>query len=175
MKGIVLLRKLPPILPRSSLLNICKSFIWPFLDYEDVIYDQPSDKSFLSRIESIQDNVAFAKTRAVRGSSHEKFYQELMLEHLNQKRWMRRLCLLYKFHSTEQPACIHDLLPPMRKSSGHPNTFNISFRREYFKNSFFRGVVSNCKKLYRDICDSTNYSIFRKSLRKFIRLVKRKP
>ena len=89
---------------------------------------------------------------------------------------MRRLCLLYKFLSTKQPACIHDLLPPMWKSSGHPNTFStFSFRREYFKNLFFPGVVSNWNKLYPDICDSTNYSIFRKSLPKFIRLVKRKP
>ena len=86
MKGIVLLRKLQSILPCLSLLTIYKSFMRPFLDYEDVIYDQPSDKSFLSTIESIQDNAAFAKTRVVRGSSHEKFYQELMLEQLNQKR-----------------------------------------------------------------------------------------
>ena len=86
LKGVVLLHKLQSILPCLSLLTIYKSFMRLFLDYEDVIYDQPSDKSFLSTIESIQDNAAFAKTRAVRSSSHEKFYQELMLEHLNQKR-----------------------------------------------------------------------------------------
>ena len=86
MKGIVLLHKFQSILPCLSLLTIYKSFMRPFHDYEDVIYAQPSDKSFLSTIESIQDNAAFAKTRAVRGSSHEKCYQELLLEHLNQKR-----------------------------------------------------------------------------------------
>ena len=26
---------------------------------------------------------------------------------------MRRLCLLYKVLSTKEPACIHDLIPPM--------------------------------------------------------------
>ena len=89
---------------------------------------------------------------------------------------MRRFHLLYKFFSTKQPACIHDLLPLIRKSSGRPNTFNtFSFRREYFKNSFFRGVVSNWNKLYPDISVSINYTIFHKSLPKFIRLVKRKP
>ena len=75
----------------------------------DVIYDQPSDKSLLSRIESFQDNYAWAKTRAITSSSREKFYQELMLEYLNQRRWMRRLYLLYKVLSPKQPACIHDL------------------------------------------------------------------
>ena len=46
----------------------------PFLDYEDIIYDHSSDKSFLSTIESIQDNAALVKRRAIRGSSREKFY-----------------------------------------------------------------------------------------------------
>ena len=73
MKSIVLLRKLQPVLPCLSLLTIYKSFMEPFLYYED-IYDQPSDKSFLNTIESIQDNAALVKTRAVRGSSREKFY-----------------------------------------------------------------------------------------------------
>ena len=74
MKGIVLLRKLQPILPCLSLLTIYKSFLGPFLDYEDIIYDHSSDKSFLSTIESIQDNAALVKRRAIRGSSREKFY-----------------------------------------------------------------------------------------------------
>ena len=117
----------------------------------------------LSRIGSTQDNAALVKTRAITGSSHEKFYQELMLEHLNQRGWMRRLCLLYKVLSTKEPACIHDLIPPMGKFSWNPNTFSTSFRTEYFKNSFFPSVVSNWNKLDPDICDFSNYSIFRKS------------
>ena len=57
---------------------------------------------------------------------------------------MRDLCLPYKVLSTKKPACIHDLIPPMRKSFRHPNTFNtFYFRTEYFKNSFFPSVVSN--------------------------------
>ena len=45
-KGAGLLRKLQTILPRKSLLTIYKSFIRPFLDYADVIYEQPSTESF---------------------------------------------------------------------------------------------------------------------------------
>ena len=74
MKGIVLLRKLKPILPCLSLLTIYKSFMGPFLDYEDIIYDHSSYKSLLTTIESIQDNAALVKRRAIRGSSREKFY-----------------------------------------------------------------------------------------------------
>ena len=86
------------------------------------------------------------------------------------------LCLLYKVLSTEQPACIYDLIPPMWKFSRHLNTFNtFFFRAEYFKNSFFTSAVSNWNKPNPDICDSSNYSIFRKSLPKLIRTVEMKP
>ena len=46
-KGVGLLRKLEPILPRTNLLTIYKVFIRPLLDYVDVIYDQASNSSFL--------------------------------------------------------------------------------------------------------------------------------
>ena len=62
MKGIGILRKLQFVLPPSSSLTIYRSFMRPHLNYEDVIYDQPSDKSFLSRIMSIQYNAALSIT-----------------------------------------------------------------------------------------------------------------
>ena len=174
MKGIGILRKLQFILPPSSSLTIYRSFMRPHLNYEDVIYDQPSDKSFLSRIVSIQYNAALSITWAIIGASREKLYHKLGLEHLYQKRWMTPLCLLYKVLSTKQPGYSQDLLPPMRKSSKYSNTFNIlyishilhlifSCKTEYFKNSFFWSVVSDWNKL--NIC---------KFLLKFIRPVERK-
>ena len=51
-----------------------------------VIYDQSSNKSSLSRIESIKCNAALAVTGAIRGSPHEKLFQELGLEHLHKRR-----------------------------------------------------------------------------------------
>ena len=52
-KGIGIICKLNNILPRSALLTIYRSFIRPHLDYGDVIYDQPENESFSSKIESI--------------------------------------------------------------------------------------------------------------------------
>ena len=43
---------------RSSLLTICKSFIRPHLDYENVIYDQPSNNRLSETIESVQYDAA---------------------------------------------------------------------------------------------------------------------
>ena len=49
-----LLQKLQPIVPRTSLLPIYKSFIRPHLDYGDVVYDQPSNDVFSNKLETVQ-------------------------------------------------------------------------------------------------------------------------
>ena len=79
--GVGLLRKLSTLLPRESLPTIYKSFIRPYLDYGDVIYDQPFNESLSNRTESVQYKAALAITGAIQGSSRKKLYQELGLEH----------------------------------------------------------------------------------------------
>ena len=44
-----------------------------------------------STVESFQYNVALAITGAIKGTSKEKLYNELGLEYLKDRRWMRRL------------------------------------------------------------------------------------
>ena len=73
-KGIGIIRKLNNILPRSALLTIYRSFIRPHLDYGDVIYDQPENESFSTKIELVQYNASLATTGAIRGTSQEKLY-----------------------------------------------------------------------------------------------------
>ena len=108
------------------------------MDYGDVVYDQPSNNAFFNKLETVQYNAALAITGAIKGTSREKLYQELGLEYLQQRRWMRRLCLFYKVVSTKLPAYIYDIITPLRQFQRHPNTFNsISCRTEYFINSFF--------------------------------------
>ena len=62
-KGIAVLRKLQNIIPRNSLLTICKSFIRPHTDYGDIIYHQPNNVSICQKIESIQYQAALAMNR----------------------------------------------------------------------------------------------------------------
>ena len=170
MKGIGLLRKLQSILPRTSLLAIYKSFIRPQLDYGDVVYDQPSNDAFSNKLETVQYNAALAITGEIKGTSREKLYQELGLEYLQQRRWMRRLCSFYKVVSIKLPAYIYDIIPPVRQSQRHPNTFNsISCKTEFFKNSFVPCVISEWIKLKPEIRRSSSYNIFRKPILNFIR------
>ena len=67
---------------RSSLLTIYKFFVNPHLDYGDVINDQPNYSSLSDKIESIQYNAVLAI---------KKLYQELGLESLRNKSWLRRM------------------------------------------------------------------------------------
>ena len=142
LKGVGLLRKLSTLLPRQSLLTIYKSFIRPHLDYGEVIYDQPLNESLSNRIESVQYKAALAITGAIQGSSRKKLYQELGLEHLHQRRWMRRLSLFYKFFHSKVLKYIHNHIPFMRTSTTLPNTFTTFYCRiEYFQNTLLPYVI----------------------------------
>ena len=84
-KSIGLL-KFQPVLPRSQLLTIYKTFICSHFDYSDVTYDQSYKSLFHEKLESIQYNTALAITGPIGGSSSEKLYQELGLKSLQSRR-----------------------------------------------------------------------------------------
>ena len=68
---------------------------------------------------------------------------------------MRLLC---KVFSSGHPSYIYDLLPPIRSSRRHVNSFNtVSCKSEYFKNSFIPNVINEWNKLDPDICSSSSY------------------
>ena len=102
-RTIALLRKLQHVLPRQALITIYKSFIRPYLDYGDILYDKAFNESFHQKIESIQYNASLEITGAIRGSSREKIYQEVGLESLQHRRWYRNLCYFYKIYNAKSP------------------------------------------------------------------------
>ena len=174
-KTVGLLRKFQGILPRTSLITIYKSFARPHLDYGDIIYDQAFNQPFHQRIESIQYNAAIAITGAIRGTSSEKLYQELGLESLRSRRWLRKLCLFYKTYKNKSPY-LYDLFPDRVKfystrSSQINNISNIKTRSNFFRNSFFPSTITEWNKLDRDIRNSDSLNIFKLSLLKFVRPV----
>ena len=117
------------------------------MDYGDVINDQPLNESLSNQIESVQYKAVLAITGAIQGSSRKKLYQELGLEHLHQRRWMKRLCLFYKVFHSKVPKYIHRLIPSMGTSARQPNTFTSFYcRTEYFQNSFLPCFVKEWNK-----------------------------
>ena len=63
-KIIGLLRKLQNLLPRTVLITICKAFVRPHLDYNDILYDQAFNLSFHQELECIHYRAYLAIIRA---------------------------------------------------------------------------------------------------------------
>ena len=169
---MILLCRFQPILPRSSLLTIYKTFIRSQLYFADVIYDQPCNSSFHEKLESIQCNACLAITGAIRGTSSEKLYQELGLESLKSRRWFRKLCHFYKILNEKSPSYLFDLIPNLnkvRESRLSNNIPAIHTRQNYVKNSFFASTISEWNNPDCKIRNSGRLSIFKKNLLNFIR------
>ena len=69
-------------------------------------------------------------TGAIRATSSKKLYQELGLESLKSKRWLRKLCLFYKIYN-KSTSYLCNLIPDRVKfystrSSPINNIFNIN-------------------------------------------------
>ena len=92
---------LQAILSRTSLITISKSFLRPHLDYGEIIYNRDIALPFHQNIESVQHNASLAITGAVRRTSREKLYQELGFESLQQRRWYKKCCWLFKIINSE--------------------------------------------------------------------------
>ena len=138
-KTVGLLHKLQNTLPRTSLITIFKLFIRPILDYGDIICDRAYSTSFYQNIESIQYNAASAITGAVRGTSREKLYQELGFESIQQRRWYRKLCCLFKIINNQSPRYLFQLIPSLNTKYFSRNSENIPQLRkkhDFFRNSF---------------------------------------
>ena len=76
LKEIGVIKRLIKMLHQHSLLTIYESIVRPYLDYGDILYDQPSNKSLCQKIETIQYNAALVITGAIKGTSQIKLYNE---------------------------------------------------------------------------------------------------
>ena len=70
-----------------------------------MIYDH--NVSFHAKLESYQCKAALAMTGAIKGSSTEKLYQELGIEHLRSRHCFRKLCLFYKISKSKSPPYLY--------------------------------------------------------------------
>ena len=132
--------------PKESSTFPCKSFIRPYLDNGDILYDKAFNACFHQKIESIQYNACLAITGAIRGSLREKIYQELGLESLQHGRWYRKPWYFYKIYNKKSPDYLFQLILP--KKSYTPLETLIIFHSSNFviifsKICFFRPLLLN--------------------------------
>ena len=158
-------------LPFNYLQIFHKTTSW-LLDYCDIIYDQPNNECFCTKIERIQYNASVAVTSTIKGTSQTKTYKELGLEYLKFRRWFRRLCTFYKVKTSGKPEYLLNLIPTGQHSYNIRSLDQIETyycRTDTFKNSFFPYTIDTIiewSKLDLDIGKSKSYAIFRNALLK---------
>ena len=112
---------------------------------------------FIRSIESIQYNAALAITSVIRGTSKEKIYQKLGFESLQQSRWYRKFCCLFKIMKIRSPSYLFQLVPSSssRYLTGNSNNISqICTKYNFFKNSFFLSTINQWNNLDPDIRNS---------------------
>ena len=131
-------------------MPLYKSFIWPHLDYGDIIYDQPINNYFQNKIKSIQYNACLSIPGALKGTSKERLYEELGLESLQDRRWYSRLCYLYKIVVNKSPNYLFNVVPASNTIYNTRNTNDIplmNIRHNFFKNTSFPSTTFEWNKL----------------------------
>ena len=82
-----------------------------------------------------------AITVAIRGTSKKKIYQELGLEHLESRRWFRKLCFFFKILKNKSPRYLFRIIPQRRSSYITKNSDEIPLfkaNHNFYKNLFFQ-------------------------------------
>ena len=156
------------------LKTISKTLIRSHLNCGGVIYDRAFKESFHQRLESIQYNVAIAITGTIRGISSEKLFQELVLETLKSRRWLRKLYLFYQILHSKSPSYLFKLIPENDKPYGSQSALNnqipfFKVKTTFLKNSFFPAVLPEWNNFDISIQNSSSCRIFKNLIQKFIR------
>ena len=101
-------------------------------------------------METIQYNAALAITGAIRGSSREKFYQDLGVETLQQRRWYGKLCCFYRILKLQSPKYLYSIIP-IHNMSYRTRQCNkipvINVKHNFFKTIFFPSTIMEWNKL----------------------------
>ena len=104
------------------------------------------------------------------------FYQELDLERLISRRWLRKLSLFYKIYKKKSPSNLYNLILDRVKfysirSRLIDNISNIKTSSNFFRNSIFPSTITEWYKLDSNIRNRDSLNVFKLSLLKFVRSV----
>ena len=154
----------------KSLIIIYKAFWGPFIDYGDIIYDQPQNQSSRENLESIQHKAALAITDAIQDTSHEKVYQELGLELFKSRRWYKCLWCMFKIMNNKASNYLLNLIRKSRQAitTRDNHIRNYHCRTDRFKYSFCPSTLKDWFNVNASIRMSESLAIFKSWLLTFI-------
>ena len=136
------------------------------------VYVWPGFQLIFSSKIIIHYNSALALTRAIRGSSREKFYQELGLEFLQLRWWYRKLCCFYKIYNKLAPGYLTQLIRTCNEAYQTKHFANIpslSFKHNFSKNVFLLSTILEWNKLDPSLRRSASFNVSKNIILQFIR------
>ena len=111
-KQISYLRKLKYQLSKSTLDRLCCTYIRPLPEYCSEVWDGCTcNMTDANRLEKVKLNVARIVTGLPIFASKRALYYETGWETLEERRKIRKLCLMYKIVNNDTPTYLNDLLP----------------------------------------------------------------
>ena len=156
-------------LNRKALEIMYKSFILPIFDYADVIWDNCSEQSSNS-LENLHLEAIRIIIGAVRGTSHQKLYQESGFCSLKERRRRHKIVYYYKIINGMCPLYLSNLLPPLA-SEANPYHRRRPLERvvprcntEIYRTSFIPSTTNIWNSLPDNLKNSSSLSALKRNL-----------
>ena len=152
--------------PRSILSKIYLTYIRPFFDYCDTVYDGQITKRDSDRLEKLQNRACRLVTGALFRSSTSKLREDTGWESLKDRRQIHKLILYKKLMlvNYNEPRYIKSLLPQIRQNETGRVLRNANAhstpqtRKTSFKNSFFPSVIQKWNEIPEAVQQQSNKS-----------------
>ena len=132
-----------------------------------ILYDNPNNKSFQSKLEKVQYRACLAITGAIKGTLRERLYNELGLHSLSTRRWRSKLIFFYKILNGLLPEYLHSYLNFSSednyslRSASASTIKSIPSRTKSFKKIFFPYCINEWHKLNVEIKNARSLNIFK--------------
>ena len=138
--------------------------------------DKPLNESFKKKIEMVQYNSALMITGAIKGTCHDKTYQEVGLESLADRRWSRKLIFFHKIILRLQPTYFQNYFTSydnvktyFTQSSNEKPIKNFSGITKAFDLSFFPPCAKEWGNLNAKLRNINSINMFKSSILNFVR------
>ena len=165
------LKSLKFSLLRKPLEIMYKSFILPIFDYADIVWDNCTAGES-QQLENLHLEALRTITGLVKGTSHEKIYNESGFCSLKQRRERHKLIMYHKLVHQPSPQYLTEILPPLVTETNpyhrrRPLERSIPrHRTEIYRTSFFPSTSHLWNSLPERIQQTTSISAFKYFLSK---------
>ena len=156
-------------LSRKSLEAMYKSFVMPHFDYACIVWDNCTE-TLSNLLENLHLEALRIVTGSVKGTSHQKLYEESGFCSLRERRRRLKLLAFKKITLGIGPDYLLEMLPPLVSSVNpyhrrRPHERVVpSFKTELFRNSFFPSVTRLWNELPDFLKTTASLSEFKHSL-----------